>query len=105
MHIYSKIYDFAASVGSLEGYVYPKKMDPDGLPKWIDNLISAYQYLPPEVVQEVQPMLDATLGRAVRSLVPVLGEDHESVLRLKSMIKGEIPATEDDFQKTKWFDK
>lgn len=105
MHIYTKIYEFAASAGALEGYVYPKnEMNPDYLPNWIDHLVAAYRHLPPDALREIQSSLDGTLGRAVRSLIPVLGEDHEVIEKLKSMIKGKLPESPDDFQKKKWFE-
>ena len=104
MHTYAKIYDFAASAGAFEGFVYPKKeLDPDDLPKWLDNLVGAYQHLDPEVRKEFQSLLDGTLGRAVRALIPVLGENHDTIRKIESMILGDLPKTSDDFQKTKWF--
>ena len=106
MDIHISLYDFAASAGAFEGYVYPKvKMDPASLPKWADHLVAAYQELPPEVRDKIQGALDGTLGRAVRALIPVLGEDDETVKKLKSMIVGELPETADDFQKEKWFEQ
>ncbi|EFK07597.1 conserved hypothetical protein [delta proteobacterium NaphS2] len=87
MDIQIALYDFAASAGALEGYAYPKvKIDPAYLPKWTDHLVAAYQELSPEVRDKIQGALDGTLGRAVRALIPVLGEDDETVKKLKSMI-------------------
>ena len=106
MHIYTKIYEFAASAGALEGYVYPKKeLNPEYLPNWVDHLVAAYRLLPPDALEKIQSSLDGTLGRAVRALVPVLGEDHEVISKLKSMIKGKLPESPNDFQKKKWFEK
>lgn len=106
MHIYLKIYEFAASAGALEGYVYHREdLDTEALPKWVDNLRAAYEHLPPEVVETFQPSLDQTLGRAVRSLSEQLGEGHEWVQKLRSMVVGRMPESPDDFQKQKWFQK
>jgi len=105
MKIYSELYEFAASVGALEGYVYPKeKVDTSYLPNWIEHLHKAYELLPQEVKDEIQPQLDKTLGRAIRSLIQLLGEDHPLVRKAKQMIKGGLPASYDDFQKKKWFE-
>ncbi len=110
MHMYSKIYQFAASVGALEGYVYKKaSADELGLPAltvWTDNICEAYNYLPPEVLDEFQEHLDRTLGRALHSLKPVLGDEHELVQKLQSLFKGvaEMPDSADDFNKQKWFE-
>ncbi len=99
MSVYKELYDFAASAGSLEGYVYPKEMDPDYLPKWTGNLVRQYNALPEEARAQFQELCNATLGRAVQSLLPTLGEDHEAIRNLRSMIKGEIPSSPDDFDK------
>lgn len=106
MHIYAKIYEFAASAGALEGYVYHKeKLDMNALPIWVGNLITAYQDLPAEAREEFQSSLDQTLGRAISSLIPLLGEGSELVHSLKSMVVGPRPESPDDFQKRKWFEK
>lgn len=106
MHTYNKIYEFAASAGALEGYVYKKdKIDPNEINNWVSNLMTAYKNLPKEAIDEFQSSLDGTLGRAIRSLLPVLGEDHDHVLNLKTMIAGELPHSPNDFQKRKWFEK
>ncbi len=110
MHEYAKIYQFAASVGALEGYVYKKGSAEElGLPAlsvWIDNICKAYSHLPVEALQEFQGFLDRTVGRALHSLMAALGEDHELVVKLKSIVKGEedMPESADDFNKKKWFE-
>lgn len=106
MHLYTKIYEFAASTGALEGYVYQKEeIDMEALPKWVDNLLAAYKNLPSEALDAFQSSLDQTIGRAIRSLTATLGEEHETVMRLKSMVVGNLPDSPDDFQKKKWFEK
>ena len=58
MGIYQEVYDFAAKAGALEGYVYPKeKVDLSYLPRWVDNLVTQYHRLPPEILRtESSPM-------------------------------------------------
>ena len=110
MHTYAKIYQFAASVGALEGYVYKKDNADDlgmqALSVWIDNICQAYNHLPAEALQEFQGFLDRTVGRAVHSLRTALGEDHELIIKIRSLIKGEgeMPVSADDFNKKKWFE-
>jgi hypothetical protein len=106
MHIYQQIYEFAASAGAFEGYVYrrPKiEIDVQTLSSWVDNLLDGYSHLAPEVVHKFQTSCDQTLGRAAKSLTSEFGEEHLLVTKLKKMVKGELPETADDFQKTKWF--
>ena len=106
MHIYAQIYEFAASAGALEGYVYHKEaVDMTALPNWVNNLASAYQRMPSEALGEFQASIDFTLGRAIRSLVPILGEGHEIIGKLKSMVSDKVPESADDFQKKKWFEE
>ncbi len=107
MHKYRQLYEFAASAGAFEGYVYPKKaMDPKYLPGWVDHLVTAYWMLDEEVRQEIQSSLDKTVGRAIKSLIPELGENDEIIRKLKTVVKGEnLPETPDDFEKEKWFEK
>ena len=108
MHIYQKIYEFAASAGAFEGYVYQKTtsdIDLDSLSNWVNNLVDAYHRLPADVLGEFQSSCDQTLGRAIGSLVSVSGEAPALIDRLKEMIKGKLPDSADDFQKTKWFQK
>ena len=107
MDIYAAVYDFAASAGALEGYVYHKRdaalLDMAALPIWIDNLCQAYAHLPDGVRQAVQPGCDQTLGRAVLSLSTILGADHPLVERLGGLVKGCMPGSPDVFDKDKWF--
>jgi hypothetical protein len=104
MHLYARLYEFAASAGALEGYVYEREtIDMQALPVWVNNLLDAYRVLPPDVRSECQLHCDQTLGRAIRSLTPVLGESHEVVTKLGAMVKGDLPESADDFQKKKWF--
>jgi hypothetical protein len=106
MHLFAQLYEFAASAGALEGYVYRREdVDMDALADWISNLKTSYGLLPREVLQEVQLSIDQTLGRAWKSLALGLGQDHDLAQTAKSMITGRLPETPDDFQKKKWFQK
>jgi hypothetical protein len=102
--MYKQIYEFAASAGALEGYVYGKEtLGETVLAKWCDNLVTAYNRIPPEAREQFQPSCDQTLGRAIRSLLPLLGEDNQTIGKLRSMIAGRLPSSADDFQKDKGF--
>lgn len=106
MHIYSQIYELAASAGALEGYVYRKgadDIDPKALSKWIANLRTACERLPVDVRHAIQPGIDQTIGRAVRSLELFYAPDHPDARALRSITVGDLPSHPDDFQKVKWF--
>jgi hypothetical protein len=99
---YRDIYEFAASAGAFEGYVYQKEMlDPVSLNNWVTNLVKQYGALPKAVRVDIQRPLDRTLGRAVRSLIQLFGENHAHVTALKRLIAGGLPAAPDDFEKEK----
>jgi hypothetical protein len=106
MHLFAQIYEFAASAGALEGYVYRREdMDMKALANWIANLKTAYGLLPEQVLHEVQLSIDQTLGRAWKSLAQGLDQNHDFAQTVKSMIVGRLPETAYDFQKKKWFQK
>jgi len=97
MGIYQSVYDFAAKAGSLEGYVYPKDLDLQYLSQWADNLVGLYHGLPSEVREEIQKECNETIGRTIQSLLPLLGEGHEVIRKLRSLVKGNLPSSPDDF--------
>lgn len=102
MEMCRDIFEFAASAGALEGYVFKKDhLAPGELDDWIHNLVKQYEGFPDEIKTHFQGSLDRTMGRAVHSLNPVLGPDHQHILSLKSMIAGNIPASSQDFNKEK----
>ena len=93
------VYDFAAKAGSLEGYAYPKGVDVSYLPNWVDHLVQGYRALPEEVRSELQDLCNETIGRAIQSLLPVLGEDHGVIGKLRSMVTEGLPLSPDDFRR------
>ena len=100
--LYREIYEFAASAGALEGFVYPRReLEAGQLNNWIHNLGKQYQDISDDVRKSFQPSLDRTLGRAVQALIPVLGSEHEHITALKKLIVGELPASYSDFEKEK----
>ncbi|MDX1708823.1 MAG: hypothetical protein R3274_09505 [Desulfobacterales bacterium] len=106
MHKYQQIYEFAASAGAFEGYVYRRSkddMDSQTLSNWVDNLVEGYHHLPAEVIAECQLACNQTLGRAIKSLITAFGEELELVRKLGGIVKGQLPDSADDFNKRKWF--
>lgn len=98
MHLYTKIYEFSSDVGAFEGYVYGKEnIDTNELTGWINRILDRYKNLTPEVTNIFQPSLDRTLGRAACSIIMFLGENHELVQKLKSIIVDDSVKSPDDF--------
>jgi hypothetical protein len=100
MDIYRDIYDFAAKAGALEGYVYPKGLEASYLPLWVEHVVERYNALPDEVKGQFQDLFDGTIGRAIQSLIPIVGEDDPVIKKLRSIMKGELPASYDDFKRS-----
>ena len=108
MHIYQKVYEFAASAGAFEGYIYRRskaEIDTETLTSWVDNLLDAYDNLSSEVLDECQFSIDQTLGRAIKSIGLLFDDQNVLVNKLQKIVKGELPESPDDFQKEKWFQK
>ena len=108
MQIYQQIYEFAASAGAFEGYVYRRskaEIDTKALSNWADNLFEAHQRLPADVIGKCQSACNQTLGRAIKSLITEFGEQHTLIGKLQKLVQGELPESPDDFQKKKWFQK
>ncbi len=102
MKTYREIFEFAASAGALEGYLFKKEHVAAGeLDDWVHNLVKQYHGFPPQTRGHFQASLDRTAGRAVHSLANLLGSDHPHVRSLKSMIVGELPASFQDFAEEK----
>ena len=100
MDIYKEVYDFSASAGAFKGYVFPKqKLDTGKFDVWLTNLVRQYHAIPSEIRNSFQASLDRAIGRSILSLIPVLGEEHELIMKLKTMLKGEIPDSLNDFRK------
>ena len=98
MGIYRDIYEFAARAGALEGFVYGKdKIEPGSLKNWVNNLVNQHHALSDDGRADFQDLCDGTLGRAIQSLIPLLGEDHELIQQLKSLVQGQLPSSPDDF--------
>lgn len=106
MHAYTKIYEFAASAGAFEGFVYGKdKINPAEITDWSNNIVTGYHHLPAETIKQFQSALDRTLGRAVKSLVQALGESHEIVQKLRTIMTDQSVDSADSFALKKWFEE
>ncbi len=100
MGIYRDIYAFAAGAGALEGFVYGKdKMEPGSLKHWVNNLTNQYHALSDDVRADFQDLCDGTVGRAIQSVIPLLGEEHDLIQQLKSLVQGQLPSSPDDFSR------
>lgn len=106
MQLTEQIYEFAASAGALEGFVYRREdLSAEALDNWIEHLCAAYRLLPEDERKILQPAINGTLGRAVQSVEALLGQNHAHAKKPRSMLSGPLPESPDDFQKKKWFEE
>jgi hypothetical protein len=54
-----------------------------------------------EARNEFQSLCDGTIGRAIQSLVPTIGENNEVIKKLKGLTVGRLPSSPDDFSRKK----
>lgn len=100
MGAYSDIYEFAARAGAFEGYVYQRiGLTADSLERWVDHLVEGYNAVPMEARKEFQGLCDGTIGRAIQSLIPAIGENNAIIAKLKSLTVGKLPTSPDDFSR------
>ena len=100
MGMYSDIYEFAARAGAFEGYVYQRKnLTADSLERWVDHLVEGYNAVPVEARKEFQSLCDGTIGRAIQSLMPALGEESKIIKKLRGLTVGKLPSSPDDFSR------
>jgi hypothetical protein len=100
MGVYSDIYEFAARAGAFEGYVYQRiDLTAHSLERWVDHLVEGYKAVNPEVKKEFQDLCDGTIGRAIQSLLPTIGENNEVIKKLKGLTVGRLPSSPDDFSR------
>jgi len=100
MGVYRDIYEFAARAGAFEGYVYRREgLTANSLERWVDHLVEGYTAVTPDARNEIQGLCDGTIGRAIQSLIPTLGENNEIITKLKGLTRGKLPSSADDFSR------
>ena len=87
MGIYRDVFELAAKVGSLEGYLWDR---PDAsaryLPNWLGNLERMYASLTPEAQADCRPAYREVLAKAVEGMDKLLGPGDEIVVLAKRLL-------------------
>jgi len=66
MELYQQIFDFAAKVGCLEGYLFEREeVDRSCLPNWVGNVRRMFLELPPEAQRSCAPSLRPIVERVL----------------------------------------
>ncbi len=87
MGIYRDVFDLAAKLGCLEGYLFEQPEEaPRYLPDWLGNIQRMYGSLPPEVRSEFQERYLEILGKASEHLEKLVGPADGNFLQVKQML-------------------
>jgi hypothetical protein len=87
MGINRDLFNFAAKVGCLEGYLYERKdADISTLPNWVGNIEKMCRNLPVEVKGEFLEDYRNILERILQSSGKILKKEDGVLTKLKSMI-------------------
>ncbi|HEX2226758.1 MAG TPA: hypothetical protein VHM64_06435 [Candidatus Binatia bacterium] len=88
------LFDLAARLGSLEGYLYAEeKVDKKYLPNWLRNIERAHVCLPKEVQHEIQSDYLALLHKTHNLLLDAYGREDPNTLKIAAMIATAARAT------------
>jgi hypothetical protein len=87
-----KIFDLAAKVGCLEGYLYPKdRVDTSYLPNWVDNINNMFIKLSENDKKTFKEEYERILKNIFSYCKEILAEDDPIVIKLKNMLDNICP--------------
>ena len=76
MSAYRELFDFAAKVGCLEGYLYDRhNLEPGYFPNWVGNIERLYKALPPAVKADFNPQYQEVMKKICDHCNKLLGAD------------------------------
>jgi hypothetical protein len=81
------LFDLAARVGSLEGYLYAEeKVDRSYVPNWLQNVDREFNSLSPQVRDEIRPDYLELLRKVHALLRRLYGDADVNTVKLTAMI-------------------
>ena len=87
MGIYRDVFDLAAKVGCLEGYLYEQpQAAPQYLPNWLANIHRMYSSLPEEARADFLQRYVEVLDKAAGHMEKLLGANDSNVFHVKEML-------------------
>ncbi len=87
MSLYRDLFNFAAKVGCLEGYLHERRnANISTMPDWVGNIESMYQGLPEEVKKDLIQDYRTVLGKALGWYQKFPNKDEEVFAKLKEMV-------------------
>jgi hypothetical protein len=86
------LFDFAARLGSLEGYLYAEeKVDKSYLPNWIQNIDREFKSLSADVRNEIQSDYLVLLKKVRNLLYKAYGDQDANTAKVDAMLSSTRP--------------
>lgn len=87
MGLYRDLFDFAAKVGCLEGYLYERhNLEPAYLPNWVENIYNMHKALTEEARGDLKPQYQTVLKKICDYCNKLLGADDPVTKRVTTML-------------------
>lgn len=87
MGTYREIFELAAKLGSLEGYLYERPdAAPSYFPNWLGNIQRMYAALPPEAQADFREQYREVLGKVAGHLEKLAGPEDSNLLQVRRML-------------------
>jgi hypothetical protein len=85
---YKSVFDLAARIGSLEGYLYVgKDVEAEYLPGWLENINRGFNDLESEVKREIEKDYLEVLKKVAAYLERVYGEADQNASKARRMLE------------------
>lgn len=90
MSVNRTLFDLAARLGSLEGYLYAEeKVEKNYLPGWIENIVREFGSLPAEIRGEIAEDYREVWRKVEALLARIYGDGDPATLQVKGILKAE----------------
>lgn len=87
MAVYHDLFDFAAKVGCLEGYLYERhNLEPAYLPNWTDNIERMYRALPEEAKKDSKELYRTVLKKISSHCEKLLGANDPVTKKVSALL-------------------
>lgn len=84
MALYRDLFNFAAKVGCLEGYLHERKdANISTMPNWVSNIEKMYKDLPKDAQKDLLEEYKIILNKILQSYEKILNKDDEVLAKLR----------------------
>lgn len=87
MAVYRELFDFAAKIGCLEGYLYERhNLEPAYLPNWTDNIERTHRALPEDAKKDIREPYLTVLKKVSDHCEKLLGANDPMTKKVAGML-------------------